>query len=137
MHRFISTVFTTGDACTFVTGYNCTFITASDCLFDSGSNCNFITGDNCTFTTGNYAIIRCGHCSIIYCGCNSVVIRTDVFDILVFEDAVTYLRLNDYEVKGFTILADKHTIVIDGTDVEVSTKVYTQIKDLHRFISTV
>ncbi len=143
--------FDTGSSCTFDTSFNCIFKTKSDCTFDTGSDCNFTTGTNCnfktdwsctfntgsdcTFDTGSYITFNTGSdCTFntgsdctFKTGTNGVIVRRDGFEVITLDKKVNHIKLNEY--KGYEVLEDTHTIIVDGKEVELSSNGYNQIKE--------
>ena len=103
--------FTDINDCTFNTGSYCTFNTDYNCTFNTGSNCTFKTGCNCTFKTGN----------------NCCLIRYDVKGVTEIPENKT-IKLNDYQVAGYTIIEEKKEISCDGKIIEIDGKKYKLIE---------
>ena len=97
--------------CTFKTGWCCTFKTGSYCTFDTGPGCTFDTGVGCMFDTG----------------AQSVIVRRDVYEVIEL-DGTKQIKLNDYEVKGYTVINGKKKITIDGKDIEISEESFNELK---------
>ena len=112
--------FDTGYNCTFKTGYSCTFNTGSYCTFNTGSSCTFKTEDNCTFKTGSYCTFTCKE--------DCVIVRRDVFEIIQPKPEET-IKLNDFNVKGYTVVNPKRIISIDGKDIEISEESFNNLKE--------
>jgi len=124
-----SCTFNVGAYCTFNTGDDCTFNTGEDCTFKTWSNCTFNTGPYCTFKTGARGIFKTGNdCTFKtgdYCTFNTlsdctfdtwsdctfktgegcVVVRRDVYEVIELKKGEK-IKLNGYEVKGFTVIND-------------------------------
>ena len=118
--------FKTGDNCTFKTGYGCTFKTGSACTFDTGDNCTFKTGDNCTFKTGYSCTFDTGDNCTFKTGYGCVVVRRDIYELIELEENKK-IKLNGYQIKGFTYLDEKEDINNDEI-IEVNGKKYKLIK---------
>lgn len=106
-----SGTFYTSYNCIFKTRDNCTFITGTDCTFDTGSDCVFIVYQNCTFTTG----------------ASCVVVRKDVFEVIKIPKKTT-IKLNSYQIKGFTEIKQIKTIIVDGKTIEITNKGFEILK---------
>jgi hypothetical protein len=111
--------FTDINACTFNTGYKCTFNTGSACTFNTGYKCIFNTESNCTFNTGYKCTFNTGK--------ECVIVRRDIFEVIQPEEGVK-IKLNEYDLKGYTIIEDKKKIVIDGKEIEISIESYEALK---------
>ena len=84
--------FKTGSGCTFDTSWSCTFNTSWSCTFKTDESCTFDTGENCTFDTGE----------------TCVVVRRDIYEVIEL-DGTKKIKLNSYEVKGYTIIDNKES----------------------------
>ena len=91
--------FKTGYGCTFKTGYGCTFDTGSDCTFDTGSNCTFKTEYDCTFDTGYGCTFKTGY--------SCVVVRRDVFEVIVLKEEKNHIKLNWYNIPWYTNILEE------------------------------
>ena len=100
------------DNVTFKTGYDCTFKTGSNCTFDTGFNCIFKTGSGCTFKTGFNCTFKTGY--------NCVVVRRDVFEVIVLNEDNNHIKLNGYSIKGYEHIKPTRTITINGKEIELS-----------------
>jgi hypothetical protein len=69
--------------CTFKTGSNCTFKTGYDCTFKTGSNCTFDTGSNC------------------------VVVRRDIFEVIILKEEKNHIKLNWYNILWYTNILEE------------------------------
>ena len=85
--------------CTFDTGYGCTFDTGSDCTFDTGSNCTFKTEYDCTFDTGYGCTFKTGY--------SCVVVRRDVFEVIVLKEEKNHIKLNWYNIPWYTNILEE------------------------------
>ena len=112
-------VFNTGYDCTFDTGSYCTFKTANDCTFDTGSDCTFDTSHDCTFKTGSDCTFTVGK--------ECVIVRRDIFEIIQPKTDVK-IKLNEYEVKGYTVIEETKTITIDNKNIEISIESFNKLK---------
>ena len=135
--------FNTGNSCTFNTGSACTFNTGSHCTFNTGSHCTFNTGNICTFKTGNSCTFKTGYGCTFHTGfsctfntgyyCifktdkNCVGIRYDVDGIIEIPPN-TLIKYNGCASPGYTIIEPKHTIIIDGKEIELSEESYQSLK---------
>jgi hypothetical protein len=119
--------FDTGSYCTFKTGSNCTFKTDSHCTFDTDCNCTFDTGSHCTFDTDCNCTFKTGsQCTFKTCS-NCVCIRRDIFEIIEIPKEKT-IKLNSFEIKGYTFLNETKTITIDGKEIEISNESFENLK---------
>ena len=107
------------DNCTFKTGDDCTFKTGSYCTFDTGFGCTFKTGDSCTFDTGS----NCTFDTKDWC----VVVRRDVYEIIELKKGQK-IKLNGFEVKGYSVITPKHIIKINDKEIELSEESYQNLK---------
>jgi len=106
----------------FKTNHNCTFDTGYSCKFDTGYSCKFDTASNCTFNTGNDCIFSTTHDCTFNTGLNCVVIRRDVFEIINLNDIEgdrKHIKLNEFYVKGYTIIKPNHKITLELTDEQL------------------
>ena len=131
-----SCTFNTGYSCTFKTGYycifntnnNCTFDTGSNCIFKTGHNCIFKTGFDCTFKTGFSCTFETGSNCTFTCGEKCVCIRRDIYKVIEIPENKT-IKLNEYQVKGYSFQLQKRKIVIDGKEIEMSEESYQNLKE--------
>ena len=79
--------------------------------FNTGSDCTFDTGHSCTFT----------------CGEKCVCIRRDIYEVIEIPENKT-IKLNKYEIKGYSFQLQKRKIVIDGKEIEMSEESYQNLK---------
>jgi hypothetical protein len=119
--------FNTGSDCIFNTGFDCIFNTGLDCTFNTGSDCAFNTGSDCTFNTGSDCIFNTGFDCTFNAGSHCVVIRRDVFDVIIVPENQK-IRLNCCGVSGYEIISNNKIITIDGKDIEISEESYEQLK---------
>jgi len=103
--------FNTGSHCTFKTGYSCTFNTGSGCTFNTGFGCTFKTYSNCTFKTGD----------------NCFCIRNDIKGITEIPVGKK-IRLNEYEISGYTIIEESKVVSCAGKVVEIDGKKYKLVE---------
>ena len=120
--------FDAGDNCTFDTGYGCTFNTNSYCTFRTGSCCTFTTGSDCNFRTGSCCNFRTGSRCTFDTGSDCVIVRRDIFEVIQPEPNVT-IKLNEYGIKGYKIIENKHVITIDGKAIELSQESFESLKN--------
>jgi len=119
--------FKTGSACTFNTGYGCTFNTGYDCTFNTGFACKFKTGSNCTFKTGYDCTFKTGFACTFKTGDNCFVTRYDVKGVTEIPVDKT-IKLNEYEIQGYTIVEEKEESTCNGKIVEIDGKKYKLTK---------
>ena len=113
--------FKTGYGCTFKTGYGCTFDTGSDCTFDTGSNCTFDTGSDCTFDTGSNCTFKTeydctfdtGYGCTFKTGYSCVVVRRDVFEVIVLKEEKNHIKLNWYNIPWYTNILEEEVEEIE------------------------
>jgi hypothetical protein len=125
------------DGVTFKTGSNCILKTGDYCNIHAGWDCMFHTGSNCNFKTGNYCNFNTSYGCIFNAGCNSIfetngenciIIRYDIHEIV--EVPVNKkIKLNGFQQKGYTILNNDHTIIIDGKEIKLSEESYNNLKE--------
>jgi hypothetical protein len=120
-------IFYTCFYCTFDTGSYCTFNTSSECTFDTGSYCTFNTSSDCTFNTGYKCIFNTSSDCTFNVGEDCVIIRRDIFEVIQPEADVK-IKLNKCGIKGYTVIEKKHTITIDGKEVEISEESFESLK---------
>jgi len=99
--------FDTGYDCTFKTGYGCTFKTRSDCTFDTRSDCTFDTGSDCTFDTGYDCTFDTGYGCTFKTGSDCVVVRRDVFEVIVLKEEKNHIKLNWYNIPWYTNILEE------------------------------
>jgi hypothetical protein len=119
--------FTTDSFCTFTTGYDCTFTTDSFCTFTTDSFCTFTTGSDCTFDTGSDCTFKTGSNCTFKTGSNCVVIRRDIFEVILLEENKT-IKLNEFSIIGFRYIKPTKTITIEGKDIEISEDSFNELK---------
>ena len=115
--------FTNFNGVTFITGSSCIFDTYEGCVFKTGSKCNFKTGYNCTFDTGS--------CCTFKTDDNYVIVRRNVFEVIQIPKN-TKIKLNDYQVKGYTVIEEKHKLMLDDKEIEISNESYLEMKKLFK-----
>ena len=141
--QYNNVTFKVGLGCTFNTGYECVFVTGSNCTFNTGSGCTFSTGAECEFNTGYGCVFNTGYkctfntdssCTFnVRFGCTfnvgieCVIVRRDVFDVIRPEPN-RVIKLNGANIRGFEYEAKKHTITIDGKEIEMSDESYNALK---------
>lgn len=111
--------FKTNSYCMFNTGYGCTFNTDDNCMFDTESSCIFKTGSGCVFKT-NYS------CTF-ETGTKCIVVRRDMFEVMQLQPNMI-TRSNGIGIPGFEVMFPKHTITIDGKEIELSEKSFNELK---------
>jgi hypothetical protein len=79
--------------------------------FKTGFYCTFKTGSECTFNTSE----------------NCVAIRYDVTGIIELPNRKT-IKLNGYEIPGYTVVEPTHTITIDGKEITLSNESFNELK---------
>ena len=129
--------FNTGSCCTFKTGSDCMFNTGPGCTFNTGSCCTFKTGPKCTFNTGSCCMFNTGSCCMFNTGpgCtfntgyDCVVVRRDVFEVIVLKEQENHIKLNSYSKSGYTHVEQKHKITIDREDIEISKDSFDSLKE--------
>ena len=142
--KYNGVTFNTGDYCTFKTGRSCTFKTGRSCTFKTGRSCTFNTGHSCTFKTGYYCTFKTGysctfntgysctfntsHSCTFACGEKCVCIRRDIYEVIEIPENKT-IKLNKYEIKGYSFQLQKRKIVIDGKEIEMSEESYQNLKE--------
>jgi hypothetical protein len=114
--------------CIFKTGWDCTFNTGSGCTFDTGSYCTFKTGADCTFKTSSGCTFRTGWNCTFDTEEECVVVRRDVYEVIEL-DRTQKIKLNEYGTNGYEVVTDKHTITIDGKDIEIGKESFQALKD--------
>ena len=119
--------FKTGRYCTFKTGYECSFTTGWGCTFTTGDNCTFTTGWDCTFTTGPDCTFKTGPRCTFNTGDNCFVTRFDVKGVTEIPEGKT-IKFNEHKMAGYEVIEEKHTITIDGKEIELSQGSYNQLK---------
>jgi hypothetical protein len=119
--------FNTGSECTFTTVHSCTFTTSWNCTFKTGDNCTFITGLGCTFTTGDNCTFTTDSDCTFNTGSNCVAIRYDVTGIIELPNRKT-IKLNGYQIPGYTVVEPTHTITIDGKEITLSNESFNELK---------
>lgn len=128
--------FDTGWDCTFDTSYSCTFNTGGGCTFKTGSRCTFNTGDKCTFNTGYGSTFKTGWgCTFdtdskctFKTGKECVIVRRDLYEVIEL-DGTEKIKLNEYDIKGYKVIPEEHTITIDGKDIKLSEQSYRELKN--------
>jgi hypothetical protein len=109
--------FKTGSSCAFQTDSECTFDTGSECTFDTGSECTFDTGYGCTFDTDSNCTFKTGSDCTFNTGYECVCVRRDVYDVIEIPENVT-IKLNDYEVPGYTTIKETITVELSQESYE-------------------
>jgi len=56
-----------------------------------------------------------------------VIVRRDIFEIIEIPEN-TKIKLNEYEVKGYTIIKPNHTIIIDNKEKEAKEDSFNNLK---------
>jgi len=97
---------------TFNTGSYCTFMTGDGCKFNTGDDCTFTTRSRCTFETGN----------------DCVIVRRDIYEVIEIPEN-TKIKLNNCQVKGYMIIPEKHIVIIDGKEIELSEESLNNLKN--------
>jgi hypothetical protein len=120
--------FKTGPDCTFNTGFGCTFNTEYNCTFKTGSDCTFKTESGCTFNTGSGCTFKTGFGCTFKTGSDCVIVRRYIFEVIQPKENQK-IKLNGYMVPGYTIIENKHEIVIDGKKIELSKESYENLKN--------
>ena len=106
--------------CTFRIGSGCKIKAGSCCIFNTFADCEFKTGGGCVF----YVYERC----IFSVGFNCVIVRKDTDEVL-FPLEKQKIKLKSTYVKGYYILKETKTIIIDGKEIEISLESYNQFKE--------
>ena len=120
--------FKTGSNCVFKTGSYCTFETKPLCVFNTGYNCTFNTGYNCTFKAGSGCIFDTETDCIFETGFNCVVVRRDIFEVIVLNEDKNHIKLNTFEVKGYRQIKPTHKIIIDEEEIILSEESFNNLK---------
>jgi len=58
-----------------------------------------------------------------------VIVRRDLFEVIQLLEDENHIKLNRRCVKGYEVLK-KHTIIVDGEEVELSDDGYSAVKEL-------
>ncbi len=99
--------FDTWSGCTFDTGYGCTFKTGSECTFKTGYDCTFKTGSDCTFKTGYDCTFDTGYDCTFKTGSDCVVVRRDIFEVIVLKEEKNHIKLNWYNIPWYTNILEE------------------------------
>ena len=86
--------------CTFNTDFSCTFNAGSDCTFNTGSDCTFKTDSDCTFNTDYNCTFNVGSDCTFKTGYNCVIVRQDVFEVIVEDEGNNIIQLPPHNIKG-------------------------------------
>ena len=120
---------------TFNIGDNCDLTTDDVCVINAGSNCNIKTGNSCVVLNAEDSCFETGRACIFHVSEGTfkvkgpaIVIHIPSMTVKEFKDSYFTLKTNGNGDPVYDFPPVKHTITIDGKDIEISHESFENLK---------